>query len=120
MILNNKNETRQDSSKILLPIKKGFEFFEINKIMKFEAVGKNTLCYLTNGEERMLIKSLKEIEVMLSKYSFYRVHRSFVVNLQHIKEYHKGRNGLLIFDDGSTVTVSQRKKKDFVNHLSLV
>ncbi|MEZ5067030.1 MAG: LytTR family DNA-binding domain-containing protein [Bacteroidia bacterium] len=61
----------------------------------------------------MVSKNLKEFEELLTEYNFFRIHHSHLVNLDFIKKYQSGRRGYVVMSDGSTITVSQRKKGRF-------
>jgi two-component system LytT family response regulator len=54
-------------------------------------------------------KTLKEYDEILEGHHFLRVHKSHLVNPQHITQY--DRSGLLTLSDGSVVEVSRRKKE---------
>lgn len=65
------------------------------------------LCF-TNETGCMVCKSLAEIEKLLDGNSFIRCHRSYLVNLNHVKEIDKGRQYKLILSNGESVQVSRR------------
>jgi two-component system LytT family response regulator len=54
---------------------------------------------------------------MLEDYSFFRVHHSYLVNLNEINKYIKGEGGYLLMSDGSTVDVSRSKKELLLKRL---
>ena len=53
----------------------------------------------------------------LAHAEFVRVHKSFVINLEHIKEYVRGEGGTVILSNGHQVEVSRRKKEVFMNRM---
>jgi two-component system LytT family response regulator len=55
-------------------------------------------------------KTLKEIEELLEGHHFFRVHHSYLVNLNEIKKYVKGDGGYLVMSDNVSVSVSRSKK----------
>lgn len=55
-------------------------------------------------------KGLKEYDELLSGYGFFRVHRSHLVNLQHIKRYEKQEGGYVLMSNGNRVPVSARSR----------
>lgn len=59
-------------------------------------------------------KSLKEYDAMLADESFFRVNKSFVINLAHVAEYRKGEGGTVIMSNGYEIEVSRRKKQEFI------
>jgi two-component system LytT family response regulator len=107
---NQKNEGF-DFKKIALPSLEGIEFYEINEILRCEADRAYCNFYLNNGQKITVSKSLREFEELLSECNFFRVHKSNMVNLGHIKKYIKGKGGYVVLSDDSHVDVSVRKKE---------
>ena len=62
-------------------------------------------------------RTLKECEEMLEIFGFCRIHKSFLVNLQYIKKYHKGDGGYVLLEDGSHLDVSKTYKEDLMSLL---
>ncbi len=67
----------------------------------------------------MSTRYLKEYEDLLPNNLFFRAHHSHIINLDHIRQYHKGEGGHVVMSDGSIVDISKRKKKEFMDRLSL-
>ncbi len=107
---NQKNEGF-DFKKIALPSLDGIEFYDLSEILRCEADRAYCNFYLMNGNRITVSKSLREFEDMLSECNFFRVHKSNMVNLSHIKKYIKGKGGYVVLTDGSHVDVSVRKKE---------
>lgn len=108
------------NNRLALSTNLGLVFVEIKDIERCEAAGKYTVCFLTDGKEIIVTKNLKEFEDVLSGYNFIRVHHSHLINLEYIKQYHKGRGGYIMMKSGSTITVSQRKKDEFLKRLNKI
>ena len=60
---------------------------------------------------------MKEIEEMLENFSFVRVHRSFVVNIDQEEKYSKGDGNHLMMSDGSNIDVSRSRKEILIKKL---
>ncbi len=107
------------STRIALPTIDGFEFIEINEITKLEADGVYTWIYII-GKEKPIIctKILKHFDELLSDLQFVRVHRKYIININHIKKYYKGDGGYVVLEDGNKVEISRRRKDDFLNSLN--
>ena len=65
----------------------------------------------------MVSKPLGDFEPLLESFNFFRVHKSHMVNLNHVEKYVKGKGGYLILKDGSHVDVSVRKKEALLKKL---
>lgn len=101
-----------NKDKFLLTNYNETEFVDYNDIIFFEANGNYTFCHLTSGK-KTISKSIGEIEKQLNDSIFVRTHHSFIVNLNKIEKFNKGRSGVLFLEGGAAIPVSQRKMKDF-------
>jgi two-component system LytT family response regulator len=48
---------------------------------------------------------------------FVRIHKSYLVNLLHIKEYVRGEGGSVILTNGVELEVARRKKEEFLDNM---
>ncbi len=62
----------------------------------------------------MISKPLFDYDKLLAGTSFLRVHKSFLINLLHVKEYIRGEGGTVIMSNGMEIEVSRRKKEQFL------
>src|SRR6185369_14859315 len=104
-------------NKIALPTMEGLQMIPIDSIVSCESDDNYTHFKLKNGKKLMVTRSLKEIEESLEQYSFIRVHRSYLVNLNEIEKYIKGEGGYLVMSDGATIDVARNKKESLLRKL---
>src|SRR5262249_34456150 len=97
-------------TKIALPVLNGLEFVEVDTIIKVKGENVYSIFFLVNGKKIVVSRTLKETEQVLSRWSFMRVHKSFIINLRYITRYTKGEGGVVELSDGSEVEVSRRSK----------
>jgi two-component system, LytTR family, response regulator len=109
----------------ILPIKRlsihttdGVEFIDTNDIMLAEAKGNYTILKLKTGKKVTLSKKLKDVEPNLPEPTFFRVHHSYIVNVNYVVKYHKGRGGSIILSDQTPVPVSESRKDGFLRNFS--
>lgn len=76
-----------------------------------------TTIYLSSDQEIVVSKTLKEVEKKFQFPQFYRVHNSYLINLNHVKEYLKGFGGELIMTNGQTASISRTKKAELFTKL---
>ena len=112
-LVNNTKDSSQ-AKMIALSTYKGFQFVYASDIIRCEANGSHTLCYLTNHQKVMVNVTIGALEKTLAEHSFFRVHHSHLINLTCVKSYVYGRTGTVYMSDDSTVEVSQRKRKSFL------
>jgi two-component system LytT family response regulator len=97
--------------KLCIPSLKGFQVVEINDIIYCEADSNYTNFHFTNRRAICASKPIHEYEAVLTDCNFVRIHKSFMVNLEHVKEYIRGEGGSIILSNGVEVEVSRRKKE---------
>lgn len=106
-------------NKIALPTADGLRYLDFSKIIKCQADRAYCIFYL-KGEGKLIVsKPMKEYEDILNENGFLRVHKSYIVNMNFVKSYIRGKGGYLIMDDGSHVDVSIRKKEELMTYLKV-
>jgi len=103
--------------KICIPSLKGFLVVEIKNILFCEASGSYTNFYLADNQVLCTAKTMHEYETLLADAGFVRIHKSYLVNLRHVKEYVRGEGGSVILSNSKEVEVSRRKKDSFINRM---
>ena len=84
-LLNNFQISNPENRKICLSTAEGMEFIPANLISNCEANGSYTDFHLTANRKLVVSKNLKEYENLLADMNFMRVHTSFLINLEEVK-----------------------------------
>jgi two-component system LytT family response regulator len=105
----------QGFSKIALPTMKGLDFVSIEDILYCSADGNYTSIHTISREKYVITRTLSEFEEMLKNPIFFRTHKSYLVNLNFIKQYIKGSGGEVILKDGTSVQVARARKELLMN-----
>lgn len=100
--------------KLCIPTIKGFSIIAVSSIMYCEAERGYTIFHLDDGKTVTSSKSLTTYEDLLSSITFLRIHKSFLINLLHVKEYQRGEGGVVMMSNGAEIEVSRRKKELFL------
>lgn len=103
------------SNKIAIPTTDGIELIDICEIIYCNSQSNYTVIYTLSGKPITISKTLKEMEKCLEKFTFIRVHQSFLVNSKHIKKYIRNDGGFLLMVDNSQIPISQSKKSSVIN-----
>ncbi|WP_396632192.1 LytR/AlgR family response regulator transcription factor [Maribacter sp. R86514] len=103
--------------KLTLPQQDGFQVLNIAEILYCKADDNYTEIYLLN-KKILVSKTLKYFEDALTDYPFARVHKSFLVNVNEVVKYRKGKGGSVVMSNGKEVMVSASKKKDFLSYFN--
>lgn len=107
------NLTLNKLQKIALPLSEGLVFLRIEDIYYFEADGSYTNV-ITKDKNYLVCKKIKEFDELLNSNSFFfRVHRSYFVNIQQIKKYSKKEGATLLFENNKVIPVAREKKNEF-------
>jgi len=114
ILVENIHAENKQAQKIVLPLLEGFEVIPVKDIIRCEANDNFTDFILTNNRKIMICRTLKQYETMLEEYNFVRVHKSHLINIQHVTKYLKGKGGQLIMSDQSYVDVSPNKKEELM------
>ncbi len=100
--------------RLCLPTLKGFMILKLDDIIYCEAERSYTTFHLEGNRNVTVSKPLSEYDQILHGTSFLRIHKSFLINLHHVKEYQRGEGGLVIMSDNAEIEVSRRKKEMFL------
>jgi two-component system LytT family response regulator len=113
--LHNIKTESQNGHRIALPTLEGLIFIKVSDIIYCESSGPYTKFILKQADKILTSKHLKEYEELLSGYSFFRIHKSYLVNLHEIQKYLRGEGGQLIMSNGAALSVSKQRKVEFMN-----
>jgi two-component system LytT family response regulator len=117
-LLHNLQKTQAPQEmKLCIPSLKGFQVVNIKDILYCEASGSYTNFYFSDKNSACTAKAIHEYEELLDDAGFVRIHKSFLVNLRHIKEYLRGEGGSVILSNGKELEVSRRKKESFLGSM---
>lgn len=116
VLLNNLNE---NSDKINVSADGKVYLLEREDVIMLKSDKSYTTIYLISEQEIVVSKTLKEVEKKFNFKEFFRVHNSYLINLNHVKEYLKGMGGELIMTNGLTASISRNKKSELFNKLYL-
>lgn len=88
----------------------GYETVPLADIIYFKASGAYTEVVL-KSRTFLVSRNVGDIEETLVSGSFFRVHHSFIVNVNHIIRMEMKRSGVLEMTNADEIPVSQRKKR---------
>lgn len=100
--------------KITIPQQDGFEILETKDIMFCKADDNYTEIYLNTNKKKVVSKTLKYFDEILADSGFARIHKSYLVNINEITKYVKGKGGSVILSNGKELSVSASRKADLL------
>jgi two-component system LytT family response regulator len=100
------------TDKIVLANINGYECVETKNIILLRADGPYAHIFFVDGTKKTISKTLKDFEEILDD-NFFRPHRSFMINLQHVKKYIKSGKGLIEMENDLEAEIARDKKEIF-------
>lgn len=99
------------ATKIAIPGQQGgVTFIDLNEIVYSEASNNYSKLILTDGKQFLISKTLKDVQEVLEEEHFLRVHRQYIINLNHVKHFNRNE-GLLTMDNGDHIPIARNQKE---------
>jgi two-component system LytT family response regulator len=119
LMTNMKLQSLRTMENIALPTSDGFEFVHMNEIVYLRSDSNYTWVYLRDQNKHLLTKTLKDMQAMITFPQFFRAHQSYLVNLNHVKKYVRGKGGYLVLKDDTQIPVSRANKEALMHILGI-
>ena len=103
---------------LAVPTMEGLLFIGIQDIIRCESDDKYSKIFLADKKMILASRTLGDFETILQPHGFFRIHKSYLINLVHLKKYLRGEGGQVIMADGATLDVSRRKKEELMELVS--
>lgn len=116
VLINNFRNNMQDH-KIAITSNDGYVFVKISNILYLKSEGAYTYFFLKPNEKIVTSKNIKEYEDLLADHNFFRIHKSYIINMAEVTRYVRGEGGSVVMSDKATFDVSRRRKDDFLKML---
>lgn len=107
-------------ARIALSTADGIHLHYIKNIVRCASDGNYATVYFDDQRKLLVAKTLKDLEVLLAPYSFERIHKSHLINLDHLRRYYNRFSGEVEMSDGAVLPVAQRKKTQLLELLGKV
>lgn len=102
-----------------LEVPKGITFVSYDDILYFEADGMYTKVFTKTAESFELVsKPLRHFSEQLENNTFfYKCHRSYLINLKHIKQFFKQDGGYILMSNQKNIPIAKNKKEAFLTYI---
>jgi len=111
---NIKQTVKPTAQRIALTTGDGMIFVPTSDILYCQAESNYTSVVLAGGKKIVVSKVLKEIDEALSGPDFFRVHNSYLININQISKFVRGDGGYVVMQDGATVSISRSRRQEFM------
>lgn len=102
------------SSRLAIPGREGLTLLKHEDILYLEANDSYTTIHLKNGKRSVSSKHIRVFEDHLDPKAFFRVHKSYIINLAHLASFNRAEGNMAVLDSGEMIPVSRRRLPDFL------
>lgn len=113
LLHDNFHERNQPIKKIALAVSDGIELALLEDILYFESDGNYTTVHFKDGKSIVVTKQIGKFEEIVNNSSFYRIHNSYIVNVNAIKKLVRSDGGYVILENNKTISISRTRKEAF-------
>jgi two-component system LytT family response regulator len=102
------------SSRVAVPGREGLTLLKHEDILYLEANDSYTTIHLRSGKRTVSSKHIRVFENNLDPKTFFRVHKSFIINLAYLLEFNRAEGNMAVLEGQVMVPVSRRRLPDFL------
>lgn len=107
----------KSNKKLTISHSRGMKIIDQADIEFIEAKGNCTDIYFKDKTKYTDTRTLKVYENLLDKNQFFRTHKSYIINLNYLKEYLTSLGNVAVLASGKEIPVSRNKTKEFTTLL---
>ncbi len=109
---------KNSTKRIALHGQKEINYVEENTIKYIISDRAYSTVYIEDNKSYVVTKSLGKFEEILDKNIFYRIHRSYIVNLKKIAKIVKKDGGLVHMEDDKTFKIASQKRNILISKMN--
>lgn len=105
-----------DQKKITINTDGKLIFLNADDVVFVESDGNYSTIVTKDGQKLLITKKLKEVNDILPEHYFFRIHNSYIINLNKIKEFIKNE-GYVVMESNHKIPVARQRKSDFLEKI---
>lgn len=107
-------ESLQNVGKTIIPTAKGFLTCDANDLLYIKCESNYCMLYFKDDRKILTCNNIKSLSEYLPSELYYRIHRSFLVNILNIKEVVcKGEDTYVVLANDQRIPISREHRKMF-------
>ena len=106
------------STRVAVPSRDGLVLIKHDDITYLEASDSYTTVFTRDGKKVISSKHIRVFETNLDAKKFFRVHKSYIINLEHLKGFSRGEGNMAMLDNGALIPVSRRRLPEFLSMIN--
>lgn len=103
--------------KMIVKTTENIHLLDVKNIISCESESSYTTIYTANGEKIVVAKTLHDYEEMLMDCGFYRVHKSWLINIWQIRRFERHDGGSIVMTNDLKIPVASRKRDELLQLL---
>ena len=111
---DNMQSKNNQFTKITVIEQNGFQVVNLEDLMYLQGESNYTDLFLTNTKKIMSTRTLGEFEKLLEGTDFFRIHKSYIINLNFLSRYINYQGNFAELKDGTKLIISRRKLEEFL------
>lgn len=96
--------------KIAIPSQQGITFIYLNDILYAESSSNYTNLIMVDKRKLLISKTLKEVQDVLEESHFLRIHRQYIINLNHVKQLNRNDSIITMLNDDQLPVARTQKE----------
>lgn len=100
-------------NKIAVSTHAGVSFIDLNDIVYAEADSNYSTLIMVNGSRFIVSKTLKDMQDLLEESHFLRIHRQYIINLNHVQQLDRARSTMTMINKTELPVARNQKDKLF-------
>lgn len=102
------------NKKLIITHQHGIKFIALAEIVYLEADNVYTTIILADGYKLVTSKPIHKYESLLDVDFFFRIHKSYIINLYHFKEYVTKEGEFVVMNNGVQLTIAKARMPEFL------
>lgn len=111
-------EQQQSPRKISIHTVDGIHLLPLEDIIYCKSEGSYSFIYLRNQSPLMVSKNLAEMQELIRSNRFFRIHKSHLINQDHILKVNKAEGGDVIMSNHEHIPIARQRRTEFFEWLS--
>ncbi len=112
-----KSAKKNELKRLAIPTSTGLSIINMDDIIYCQAEDSYCTIYMENKKSLFIAKNLKYMEELIGDEQFFRVHKSYLINLTKVEELNKSDGGFIVLNNRKQVPLARSRKDNFLQIL---